>query len=146
MYLHSLLLAEMLGNFPTPTMDFLIRWHQKPMGVEFLSADGQLNPAVLERTGAPYKYGIHRLEVNNDEVYTVATKRSRSPIFCRAKTRVDSHLKRKPNLFVAGAGMATRRATRDYELHSTTQRCLDNTVEERTVIVLRDVDIRNLCT
>lgn len=53
----------MLGNFPTPTMDFLIRWHQKPMGLQFLTPDGQLNPQLLERTGAPYKYGIHCLEV-----------------------------------------------------------------------------------
>ncbi|CAB1098897.1 unnamed protein product [Ectocarpus sp. CCAP 1310/34] len=55
-------LAEMLGNFPTPTMDFLIRWHQKPMGLQFLTPEGQLNPQLLERTGAPYKYGIHCLE------------------------------------------------------------------------------------
>ena len=53
----------MLGNFPTPTMDFLIRWHQKPMGLQFLTPEGQLNPQLLERTGAPYKYGIHCLEV-----------------------------------------------------------------------------------
>lgn len=53
----------MLGNFPTPTMDFLIRWHQKPMGLQFLTPDGQLNPQLLERTGAPYKYGIHCIEV-----------------------------------------------------------------------------------
>ncbi|CAN0467939.1 unnamed protein product, partial [Laminaria digitata] len=56
-------LAEMLGNFPTPTMDFLIRWHQGPMELQFLTPDGQLNPQLLQRTGAPYKYGIHSLEV-----------------------------------------------------------------------------------
>ncbi|KAG5183184.1 NAD/NADP octopine/nopaline dehydrogenase [Tribonema minus] len=55
-------LAELLGNFPTPTIDFLIRWHQQFMGVTYLNADGQLNPLVLQGTGAPYKYGIHRAE------------------------------------------------------------------------------------
>jgi len=55
-------LAEMLGNFPTPTIDFLIRWHQQFMGKEFLSADGQLNPMLLSETGCPYKYGIHSIE------------------------------------------------------------------------------------
>jgi len=55
-------MAELLGNFPTPTMDFLIRWHQQFMGVEYLSSDGQLNPLVLEQTGTPYKYGIHNLQ------------------------------------------------------------------------------------
>ncbi|CAM9737855.1 unnamed protein product [Choristocarpus tenellus] len=52
----------MLGNFPTPTIDFLIRWHQKPMELNFISEDGQLNPLVLEQTGAPYKYGIHHVQ------------------------------------------------------------------------------------
>lgn len=66
----------MLGNFPTPTMDFLIRWHQKPMGLQFLTPEGQLNPQLLERTGAPYKYGIHCLEVG--PVAQIAHARSRS--------------------------------------------------------------------
>ncbi|KAF1329785.1 Octopine dehydrogenase, partial [Globisporangium splendens] len=55
-------MAEMLGNFPTPRIDFMIRWHQQYMGVTFLNADGQLNPQELWRTGAPNKYGIHSLE------------------------------------------------------------------------------------
>lgn len=55
-------LAEMLGNLPTPTIDFLIRWHQQFMGVDFLASDGQLNPIHLCETGTPYKYGIHTLE------------------------------------------------------------------------------------
>lgn len=33
------------------------------MGLQFLTPDGQLNPQLLQRTGAPYKYGIHCLEV-----------------------------------------------------------------------------------
>ncbi|CEG50121.1 octopine dehydrogenase [Plasmopara halstedii] len=55
-------IAEMLGNFPTPRIDFMIRWHQQFMGVEFLSPDGQLNARELWRTGAPNKYGVHTLE------------------------------------------------------------------------------------
>ncbi|KAJ0404502.1 hypothetical protein ATCC90586_007759 [Pythium insidiosum] len=55
-------MAEMLGNFPTPRIDFMIRWHQQYMGVTFLNADGQLNAQELWRTGAPNKYGIHSLE------------------------------------------------------------------------------------
>ncbi|OWZ02762.1 hypothetical protein PHMEG_00025617 [Phytophthora megakarya] len=55
-------MAEMLGNFPTPRIDFMIRWHQQYMGVEFLNPDGQLNARELWRTGAPNKYGIHSLE------------------------------------------------------------------------------------
>ncbi|CAH0514760.1 unnamed protein product [Peronospora belbahrii] len=55
-------MAEMLGNFPTPRIDFMIRWHQQHMGVEFLNPDGQLNARELWRTGAPNKYGIHSLE------------------------------------------------------------------------------------
>ncbi|KAI9906484.1 hypothetical protein PsorP6_004808 [Peronosclerospora sorghi] len=55
-------MAEMLGNFPTPRIDFMIRWHQQHMGVEFLKPDGQLNARELWRTGAPNKYGIHILE------------------------------------------------------------------------------------
>uniref|UniRef100_M4BL49 Opine dehydrogenase domain-containing protein n=1 Tax=Hyaloperonospora arabidopsidis (strain Emoy2) TaxID=559515 RepID=M4BL49_HYAAE len=55
-------MAELLGNFPTPRIDFMIRWHQRHMGVEFLTPDGQLNARELWRTGAPNKYGIHSLE------------------------------------------------------------------------------------
>ncbi|RLN96080.1 hypothetical protein BBJ28_00005058 [Nothophytophthora sp. Chile5] len=55
-------MAEMLGNFPTPRIDFMIRWHQQHMGVTFLNPDGQLNASELWRTGAPNKYGIHSLE------------------------------------------------------------------------------------
>ena len=55
-------LAEMLGNLPTPRIDFMIRWHQRHMGVEFLTPDGQLNARELWRTGAPNKYGIHSLD------------------------------------------------------------------------------------
>lgn len=55
-------MAEMLGNFPTPRIDFMIRWHQQYMGVEFLGSDSQLNPLELWRTGAPNKYGIHALD------------------------------------------------------------------------------------
>lgn len=55
-------MAEMLGNIPTPRIDFMIRWHQQFMGVEFLNSDGQLNARELWRTGAPNKYGIHSLE------------------------------------------------------------------------------------
>ncbi|CAK4075033.1 unnamed protein product [Aphanomyces euteiches] len=52
-------MAEMLGNFPTPRIDFMIRWHQQYMQVQFLNDDNQLNPRELWRTGAPNKYGIH---------------------------------------------------------------------------------------
>ncbi|RHZ18372.1 hypothetical protein DYB31_004662 [Aphanomyces astaci] len=52
-------MAEMLGNFPTPRIDFMIRWHQQFMQVQFLNGDNQLNPRELWRTGAPNKYGIH---------------------------------------------------------------------------------------
>ncbi|RHY27852.1 hypothetical protein DYB32_006486 [Aphanomyces invadans] len=52
-------MAEMLGNFPTPRIDFMIRWHQQFMQVQFLNDDNQLNPRELWRTGAPNKYGIH---------------------------------------------------------------------------------------
>ncbi len=55
-------MAEMLGNFPTPRIDFMIRWHQQFMNVTFLNDDGQLNARELWRTGAPNKYGIHTLE------------------------------------------------------------------------------------
>ncbi|CAM9481053.1 unnamed protein product [Heterosigma akashiwo] len=55
-------LVEMLGNFPTPTLDHFIRWHQQFMGKEYLGADGQLNPLLIMETGSPYKYGIHTLE------------------------------------------------------------------------------------
>ncbi len=50
------------GNFPTPAIDFMIRWHQQFMGKEYLLADNQLNPQLLQETGAPNKYGIHRVE------------------------------------------------------------------------------------
>ncbi|KAM3577292.1 hypothetical protein VYU27_000724 [Nannochloropsis oceanica] len=55
-------LVELLGNFPTPAIDFMIRWHQKFMGKEYLLADNQLNPRLLNETGAPNKYGIHCVE------------------------------------------------------------------------------------
>jgi len=55
-------LSEMLGNFPTPTLDFLIRWHQQFMGKEYLLPDNQLNALLIGETGSPYKYGIHTLE------------------------------------------------------------------------------------
>lgn len=55
-------LAEMLGNFPTPGIDFMIRWHQQFMGKEYLLPDDQLNPRLLHETGAPNKYGLHRPE------------------------------------------------------------------------------------
>ncbi|EQC33618.1 hypothetical protein SDRG_08723 [Saprolegnia diclina VS20] len=55
-------MAEMLGNFPTPRIDFMIRWHQQFMGVQFLNEDSQLNPREIWRTGAPNKYGIHDIE------------------------------------------------------------------------------------
>lgn len=32
------------------------------MGVKFICDDNQLNPQELWRTGAPNKYGIHRLK------------------------------------------------------------------------------------
>nr|CCA22839.1 conserved hypothetical protein [Albugo laibachii Nc14] len=54
-------IAELSGNFPTPRLDFMIRWHQQYMKVEFLNADGQLNAQEMWRTGTPYKYGIHDL-------------------------------------------------------------------------------------
>jgi opine dehydrogenase len=52
-------LAEMLGNFPTPMLDKMIRWHQQWMGKEYLMADNQLNPRLIPETGCPNKYGIH---------------------------------------------------------------------------------------
>ncbi|TDH65557.1 hypothetical protein CCR75_007811 [Bremia lactucae] len=55
-------MAELLGNLPTPRIDFLIRWHQQYMDVEFLKPNGRLNPRELWRTGAPEKYGIHSLD------------------------------------------------------------------------------------
>lgn len=55
-------MAELLGNFPTPRIDFMIRWHQQFMGVTFLCDDNQLNPQEIWRTGAPNKYGIHDIE------------------------------------------------------------------------------------
>ena len=33
------------------------------MGIEFVTPEGKLNPQLVERTGAPGKYGIHCLEV-----------------------------------------------------------------------------------
>ena len=55
-------IAELCGNFPTPTIDFMIKWHQQFMGIEFLTNDSQLNPKEMWRTGAPNKYGIHTVE------------------------------------------------------------------------------------
>jgi len=55
-------LAEMLGNFPTPTIDNMIRWHQQFMGKEYLLPDNQLNPLLIPETGCPNKYGIHTLD------------------------------------------------------------------------------------
>mmetsp|Transcript_19229 Transcript_19229/g.38429 ORF Transcript_19229/g.38429 Transcript_19229/m.38429 type:complete len:180 (+) Transcript_19229:3-542(+) len=52
-------MAEMLGNFPTPRIDFMIRWHQQFMDKNYLMEDGQLNPALLGETGAPNRYGVH---------------------------------------------------------------------------------------
>lgn len=54
-------MAELLGNFPTPRIDFMIRWHQQFMDVKFLCDDNQLNPQEIWRTGAPDKYGIHNI-------------------------------------------------------------------------------------
>lgn len=54
-------MAELLDNFPTPRIDFMIRWHQQFMGVEFIKEDNQLNPQEMWRTGAPDKYGIHTI-------------------------------------------------------------------------------------
>ncbi|TFJ86461.1 hypothetical protein NSK_002118 [Nannochloropsis salina CCMP1776] len=55
-------LVELLGNFPTPAIDFMIRWHQTFMEKDYLLSDNQLNPRLLHETGAPCKYGIHRVE------------------------------------------------------------------------------------
>ncbi|CAM9320232.1 unnamed protein product, partial [Chrysoparadoxa australica] len=55
-------MAEILGNFPTPAINSMIRWHQQYMGIEFLSHDDQLNPLAIPITGSPYKYGIHTIQ------------------------------------------------------------------------------------
>lgn len=53
-------IAEILG-VPTPTIDLMIEWHQKFMGVEFLK-DGKLNPEAIHLTTAPARYGITTLD------------------------------------------------------------------------------------
>jgi hypothetical protein len=67
-------LAELMGNFPTPTIDFLIRWHQQFMGKKYLLDDGQLNPDLLAETGTPMKYGMYNIE---QVVQTSLPRRSR---------------------------------------------------------------------
>lgn len=57
--LHNI--AEMVG-VKTPSIDFLIRWHQQFMGKEYLLADGTLNPELIEGTGAPAAYGIKEVK------------------------------------------------------------------------------------
>jgi len=75
-------LALHLG-FPTPSFDFMIRWHQQVriaflltvvesasdgpldaqfMGKTFLRDDGTLNPSVLHETGCPSGYGLQHLD------------------------------------------------------------------------------------
>ncbi|KAL8425598.1 hypothetical protein Efla_004433 [Eimeria flavescens] len=53
-------IADMV-NVPTPTIDLMIQWHQKFMGIEFLK-DGKLNPETLHLTTAPERYGIKTVE------------------------------------------------------------------------------------
>lgn len=53
-------IAEML-QIPTPTMDKMIIWHQKFMGVEFIK-DGRLNPETIKLTNSPLRYGVSTLE------------------------------------------------------------------------------------
>lgn len=53
-------IAEMVG-LATPTIDMMIQWHQKFMGIEFLK-DGKLNPETIHLTTAPARYGITTLE------------------------------------------------------------------------------------
>jgi hypothetical protein len=54
-------LAELLGNFPTPKIDFHIMWHQQFMGKKYL-VNNQLNPDAISETGTPAKYGIRTLD------------------------------------------------------------------------------------
>ncbi|PFH32059.1 NAD/NADP octopine/nopaline dehydrogenase, alpha-helical domain-containing protein [Besnoitia besnoiti] len=49
-------LAEQL-NVATPTIDFMIVWHQNLMGKEYLK-DGKLNPALIPETSCARAYGF----------------------------------------------------------------------------------------
>ncbi|ESS33856.1 NAD/NADP octopine/nopaline dehydrogenase, alpha-helical domain-containing protein [Toxoplasma gondii VEG] len=49
-------IAEQM-DVPTPSIDFMIEWHQKLMGKEFLK-DGKLNPEMIHETSAPRAYGL----------------------------------------------------------------------------------------
>jgi len=53
-------IAEML-NVETPHIDFSIQWHQKYMGKKFL-LDGKLNPAEINFTGAPTRFGFKTID------------------------------------------------------------------------------------
>ncbi|OEH73971.1 tauropine dehydrogenase [Cyclospora cayetanensis] len=53
-------IAEMV-DVPTPTIDLMIKWHQKWMNIEFLK-DGKLNPETIHLTTTPARYGITTVE------------------------------------------------------------------------------------
>lgn len=53
------------------------------MCLQFLTPEGQLNPQLLDRTGAPNKYGIHCLEVRvvlRQSHYGILRKSSGHPV------------------------------------------------------------------
>jgi len=54
-------LAQFLGNFPTPKIDFMIEWHQQFMNKKYL-VDGQLNMDLIMETGTPIKYGLKNID------------------------------------------------------------------------------------
>lgn len=53
-------IAELLA-IPTPSIDFMIKWHEKHMQKLYL-VDGRLNKETLSSTAAPQAYGISTLE------------------------------------------------------------------------------------
>lgn len=53
-------LGDLLG-IEVPSMNKFIEWYQQWMGLQYLK-DGKLNPALLDQTGAPQRYGITSLD------------------------------------------------------------------------------------
>eukprot|EP00921_Rhytidocystis_pertsovi_P007906 GHVQ01013082.1.p1 GENE.GHVQ01013082.1~~GHVQ01013082.1.p1 ORF type:complete len:472 (+),score=53.05 GHVQ01013082.1:484-1899(+) len=53
-------IAQMLA-IPTPSIDFMIEWHQQFMGRQYV-INGRLNPTTIPETSAPEAYGIKDLD------------------------------------------------------------------------------------
>jgi tauropine dehydrogenase len=52
----------LLAGVSTPTIDRLIRWAGRVMGVQYLTDNGGLNPRTVQETAAPQAFGFETIE------------------------------------------------------------------------------------